>query len=214
MTNSNGAATALNPVTNGGEAAITAEAPYIATVLIEGVSPILFHRWNAESIAEKAGAKKGSAAKKTDDVESYVYRCEDGTIGIPGLYLVGSMTNPQNGAAKYRQDPRSPRKSALDLYKAGVVPLTEIASLGKADWDYLDKRRVTVQRAGITRVRPAFQAGWKAEFDLMVNTPEYISPTDLLDCLSMAGRLVGVGDFRPTFGRFQITKFETNLDKP
>ena len=31
-------------------------------------------------------------------------------------------------AAKFRQDPRSQRKSAMDLYKAGVVPLTSAAA--------------------------------------------------------------------------------------
>lgn len=174
------------------------------------VAPILFHRWSCEAVAEKASAAKGSAAKKTDNVESYVYRCDDGTIGIPGEYLKGAIAGPQ-GAAKYRQDPRSPRKSALDLYKAGVVPLTLVASLGKKDWDYLDQRRVTVQRAGVTRMRPAFLAGWQATFDLQVLIPEYIAPADLLEVISNAGRLVGLADYRPTYGRFQVTRFDVGL---
>lgn len=194
-------------VTNDAAADIVTLAPYTVTVAIQGIAPILFHRWSNEAIAEKAAAAKGSAAKKTDNVESYVYRCDDGTIGIPGEYLKGAIAGPQ-GAAKFRQDPRSPRKSALDLYKAGVVPLTICASLGKAEWDYLDARRVTVQRAGVTRVRPAFLAGWTAKFDLQVLIPEYIPPADLLDVVTNAGRLIGVGDFRPTYGRFQVVSFD------
>lgn len=195
--------TALN---NDGEFAVLATAPYVATVTIEGTSPILFHRWSCEDVAAKASAAKNSAAKKTDNVESYVYRCEDGTIGIPGMYLRGAIV----GAARYKQDPRSPRKSAMDLYKAGVVPLTLLASLGKAEWDYLDQQRVTVQRSGVTRVRPAFLAGWKATFDLQVLTPEYIAPADLLHAITEAGRLIGIADFRPTYGRFQVTSFHTD----
>lgn len=204
----NGKGTALAEPTNDAAALIIATAPYVVEVDLEGTSPILFHRWSNEAVAEKSAAAKGSKSKKEDNVESYVYRCADGTIGIPGTYLVGSMIDPRNGAAKYRQDPRSPRKSALDLFRAGVVALTDVASLGKADWDYLDARRVTVQRSAITRVRPAFMAGWRATFLLSVLTPEYIPPALLLDVLTQAGRLVGVGDFRPTFGRFQITRFE------
>ena len=56
--------------------------------------------------------------------------------------------------------------------------------------------------------RPAMRAGWKAEFVLEILTPEYIDPTLLQDVTNTAGRLVGVGDFRPTYGRFLIDRFE------
>lgn len=207
MSKSNGNGTALADTTNDAADIIVAEAPYVAHVTIEGVAPILFHRWSNEAVAAKASAAKGSTAKKTDDVESYIYRCADGTIGIPGEYLRGAICGPA-GAAKYRQDPRSPRKSALDLYKAAVVPLTHLASLGKAEWDYLDARRVTVQRAGVTRVRPAFMPGWRAEFDLQVLLPQYVAPTDLHSVISAAGQFVGLADFRPTYGRFAVVGFE------
>ena len=210
--------THLHPVSNDGEPDIIVGAPFVATVRIQGTSAILFHAWNNEAVAEKAAAKKGSAAKKTDNVESYVYRDEDGFICLPGQYLVGSLTDPRNGAAKYRQDPRSPRKSALDLFRAGVAALTELAPVIPAgkdqpsrEWDYLDSRRVMVQRQGVTRMRPAFLAGWTATVQLAVLTPEYISAQDLLDTLNKAGLLVGVGDFRPTFGRFAVTSYDLGL---
>lgn len=193
--------------TNGAAADIDAERPYIAEVEIEGVAPILFHRWGVEAVAEKAAAAKGSKAKKTDNVESYVYRCDDGSIGIPGEYLRGAICGPQ-GAAKFRQDPRSPRKSALDLFKAGVVSLTPLASLGAKEWDYLDQRRVTVQRNGITRTRPAMREGWRAAFMVQVLLPQYITPALLNGVVQDAGRLVGIGDFRPTYGRFNVVRFE------
>lgn len=42
----------------------------------------------------------------------------------------------------------------------------------------------------------------------MVNLPEYISPELLHALLTDAGRLIGVGDFRPTYGRFRVIRFE------
>jgi hypothetical protein len=51
------------------------------------------------------------------------------------------------------------------------------------------------------------RAGWQAEFIFMVNLPEYVSQEMLLGLLTDAGRLVGVGDFRPTYGRFQVVAF-------
>jgi hypothetical protein len=79
-------------------------------------------------------------------------------------------------------------------------------------WDYEHKCRVTIQRNGITRVRPAIKAGWVAEFQLMSNLPEYIRPNDLHDVIVNAGRLIGLADFRPTYGRFQLVSFDVGLE--
>jgi hypothetical protein len=189
---------------NGGKSAIETEIPYVAEVTIQGMADFLYHRWNCDAVAEKAAAKKGSAAKKSDDLESYVYRNDDKELCIPGEYLRMAII----GAAKFRQDPRSPRKSAMDLFKAAVVSVTPLASLGLKDWDYEDRRRVVIQRSAITRTRPAMKAGWTVTIQLQVNLPEYVSPFLLNEVIAQAGKLIGVGDFRPTFGRFQVVKFE------
>jgi hypothetical protein len=137
----------LNNISNGGQDAIEASTPYSLKVGIEGSAPILFHAWNCESVDAKSKAAKNSKAKKSDDLESYVYRNEAGELCLPGEYLRQSIIM----AAKFKQDPRSPRKSAMDLFKAGIVSTTTLASFGKKDWDYVDRRRVTIQRNGITR---------------------------------------------------------------
>lgn len=202
------APSAIGPeVTNGGKVAIEYAVPYLASVEITGVADLLFHRWNVEGVETKARAAKGSKAKKSDDLESYVYRTDDGELALPGEYLRQSIIH----AAKFRQDPRSPRKSAMDLYKAGVVCLTALASLGLDKWDYEDRRRVMIQRNGITRVRPALLKGWTVSVDLMVNLPEYIPPDALQEVIVNAGRLIGLADFRPTYGRFAIHRFEVGL---
>lgn len=189
--------------TNGAAEDIQFGEPYTATVRITGVADLLFHRWNVEAVAEKAAAAKGSKAKKTDNIESYVWRDAAGGLCLPGEYLRGAVV----AAAKFRQDPRSPRKSAQDLFKAGLVSLTALAPLGADRWDYEHACRVQVQRNGVTRVRPAMKAGWGCELEMMVNLPQYISPDLLHGVLTDAGRLVGVGDFRPTYGRFRLDSF-------
>lgn len=189
---------------NGANSSVLMGAPYSVHVVIEGIADLLFHRWNCEAVDAKAKAAKNSAAKKTDDIESYVYRNDESELCLPGEYLRQAII----GAAKFKQDPRSPRKSAQDIAKAGVVSLTNLASLGTDRWDYEDRRRVVVQRAGVNRVRPAMRIGWRAAFDLMVVLPEYLDRAWIKDTLDMSGRLIGVGDFRPTFGRFTVVSFE------
>jgi hypothetical protein len=190
--------------TNGAKSAIDVTMPYVVDVTIQGSADFLFHRWNNEAVRAKADGAKGSKIKKTDDVESYVYRNDKDILCIPGEYLRQSII----GAAKFKQDPRSPRKSAQDLFKAGVVAITPLASTGLKNWDYEDQRRVVIQRNAITRTRPALKAGWRVTIQLMVNLPEYISPSFLNEVIANAGRLIGVGDFRPTYGRFQVVGFK------
>lgn len=190
--------------TNGASFTIGLSLPYIVNLTIQGSSDLLFHRWNCEEVDLKSNSAKGSKTRKIDNIESYVYRDDDNNICLPSEYLRMSIVN----AAKFKQDPRSTRKSAMDLYKASLVCLNPFASLGTKDWDYEDKRRVVIMRSSINRIRPAMKMGWKASFKIMVNTPEYISFNDLNETIQLAGRLIGVGDFRPTYGRFNIVEYQ------
>lgn len=198
--------------TNGAKSQIEMTVPYVARVSIEGSCPILFHRWNCESVEAKAKGAKGSAIKKTDDVESYIYRNEDGYICAPGEQLRQAIIH----AAKYKQDPRSPRKSLMDLAKAAIFVLEELSPITSVkgdktrEWDFLDMRRVVVQRNSITRSRPAFHAGWKVTFSLQVVLPEYIAPALLNELIQSAGKIIGLADQRPSYGRFLVTKFEVS----
>jgi len=150
----------ISEPTNGGKESIDYSQPYAVAVTLQGSADFLFHRWNAEAVDEKAKSAKNSKAKKTDDVESYVYRTEAGELAIPGEYLRGAIIHD----AKFRQDPRSPRKSAMDLFKAAIIVATPLASLGVADWDYLDKRRVMIQRlCTSTRISRSGRASSKTD---------------------------------------------------
>lgn len=175
--------------------------PFSVEVEITGTSPLLFHRWD-DGKAVKPPKDKGTIIH--DNLEAYLWRNDKGEICMPGEYLRMSMAY----AAKFKQDPRSPRKSAFDLFKAGIISLTDLAPIndGVQDYEFQDRRRALIQRQGITRVRPGFHSGWRATIILSVIIPEYVDFAMFSDVLNMAGRLVGVGDFRPTYGRFTVTK--------
>lgn len=199
----------LGPVTNGADQYISMDEPWAVNVTIRGVAPMLMHRWNSESIEEKATGPRGSLQRKTDDVESYVWRNEQGYICLPGEYVRQSIL----GASKRISDPTNVKKRAWELFKASIICTSELAPIlvdGKAckEWEVLDRRRVKVNQAGITRSRPAFLKGWTAEFTFVNLCPELISYDLLLDRLVSAGRLDGVADFRPTYGRYNVTLFE------
>lgn len=180
-------------------------APYRMRFVVEGTCPILFHRYDCESVETKGKAAKGSETKKTDDVESYYYRNEHGQVCIPAVGVHGSLIT----SGRWAQDPRSSRKSAMDLVKAGLlVEPGLIPCLRNGEpvttAEFLDKRRVQVNRAGVARVRPALLAGWQAELDVLVLASDLLPPQFVRDLMARAGQLVGWCDFRPQHGRFQI----------
>lgn len=71
---------------------------------------------------------------------------------------------------------------------------------------HVDRRIVTQQRARIPRVRPIFP-NWSATYEVELDA-EQINPDDFVMFAERAGRLIGVGDYRPQkngpYGRFAV----------
>jgi len=178
-------------------------APFQIQIAIKGVAPLMMHRYDISAVDAKSAAPKGSKQKKVDNVESYLYRLPNGECCIPGLMFKACLCE----SSKFNRDPRSPRKSAYDLFRAGVICSTD-ASLGVSTYDYLDVRPVVVQMNRVARTRPAFNVGWKLSFMVEIILPEYITPELLNEVTVRAGRLCGLGDFRPDFGRFMVENFQ------
>lgn len=178
--------------------------PYMVEVTIEGIAPVLYHRYDPEAVAAAAGAKKGSKERKQDNVESFVYRDDKGAVCIPAEWMKAALAN----AGRKFQDPSSPRKSARDLVRAAILVGPYLATTGKKVWDALDVRGVVIQKNRVTRTRPMLMAGWSVKFEITVNDPEYIDDQFLYQLVQRAGSHNGLGDFRPDFGRFRIKQWE------
>ena len=67
---------------------------------------------------------------------------------------------------------------------------------------------VVVQRSRLLRTRPMFETPWAAEFRVECD-PELVDKTQLENWLDIAGRRIGLGDWRPEksgmYGRFTAT---------
>ena len=89
-------ATEIGEISNGGADAIEQGIPYVANLRLRGVADMLFHRWNCEAVEAKGKAAKGSKEKKSDNLESYVYRNSDGILFLPGEYVRQSIIHAAN----------------------------------------------------------------------------------------------------------------------
>lgn len=184
--------------------------PYEFKASIEGVVPILFNRWDCDKQEARGGSPPGSKERNTDDPKTMVYRMNDGTLGIPNYVVHGALS----AAGKYMKDPRSSKKSAVDLIKAAILISPMMIPFGKKTWDFVDARRVRVNgRGAITRHRPALKEGWKLAFTITVLAPSLMGNDFLLELVTNAGRFCGIGDYHPVFGRFKVTKFENITTK-
>lgn len=69
--------------------------------------------------------------------------------------------------------------------------------------------RVVVSRSAVARSRLMIAPGWELDFTTEVHDPQVLAST-LREILAEAGRMAGIGDFRPRHGRFELASFTVN----
>lgn len=173
-------------------------------VRIEGISPLLMHRFPV--MAEDPKSKEKNNKKNEDNVESYLYLDEDKKLCQPSTHLIGTM---KKAGAKF-QIPGQGKLTYKNLIGSGAVIISpDYIPHEMQKWE-IDRRPVVVMRARIVRARPVLTK-WALTFTIEYDEDE-ISKEVLKELLDYSGRRVGIGDFRPEkggpFGRFICTKFE------
>jgi hypothetical protein len=81
---------------------------------------------------------------------------------------------------------------------------------GKDEPDYVHTcwGRVPPRTGAMVPIRrPAMNAGWKVSFTLAVMN-DSIGEGQIREALDHAGLMVGVGSWRPQYGRFRVTSWE------
>jgi hypothetical protein len=151
---------------------------------------------------------------KTDDTLEEIRKLE----WLGGLYLDPkgriSITEDMLLGAGYA-GAKTIKKGTL--FKAGVLgteaffPLEykgpkDPLALYEVD-GFVDYRGVVVQRSRVFRARPRFNE-WSLTMSLMVDA-SIINTKDVVVCYEQAGRMIGLGDFRPRFGRFEVTQLKS-----
>ena len=182
------------------------------SIKITGTSPLLMHSdrfANPLDPLTKAHKELTSRRKKTDEDQVAIAKSE--FIGgcywskLSGFYIPG-----QNLESCIVAGAKLQRLGVK--FKQGVMVLEDELSLdGKQAktpeelWeipDHRDVRGVKVGQAKIMRYRPKFDS-WSTMATISVN-PSVVSDNEVLKALQDAGALVGLGDFRPRFGRFSV----------
>lgn len=64
---------------------------------------------------------------------------------------------------------------------------------------FCDRRSVVVGTARVMRTRPIFRPAWSLNFALLFD-PEAVQRSQIIESAQAAGRMVGIGDYRPNCG--------------
>lgn len=180
-------------------------------IKIKGTSPLLMHsdRYsNPLDPLTKTHKELTSKRKKTDeDHEAIAYSEWRGALYYDdkmGPYIPAMNIESMLQAAAKMQKLGSKFKQAVmvieDKIKLEYSGPRELRTMYAAG--YADFRSVKVQQARLQRCRPKFDE-WTCSFTLAFN-PAILNKSDIQKAVCDAGALVGLGDFRPRFGRFEM----------
>lgn len=182
---------------------------YEVKVSVEGISPLMMNRF-AEEKAEDV-IKRVTGVRVPEDIAVALYILPDGKIYQPATHIEGAFIK---AAADFKITGKG-KKTYKDLAKSTIFVepdaiIHEIQEYG------IDKRPVVnpTTRGRVIRARPILNK-WSLSFRIKVLDDQF--PREVVkSILDHAGARVGVGDYRPRFGRFMVTMFEveSNEEKP
>lgn len=181
---------------------------------ITGVVPLLMHNGQlADSMNPATRALKEVTArrKKTDEDVAEIRHLEwIGSLyldakqrpcmpadNVLSLIIAGAKKDKNGGEAKSGIMPAA-GKEFFELIYDGPKDLTKLY----ADARFVDCRSAKVGTARVMRTRPIFRA-WSLDLELMYN-PDVIDERTIQQALEISGERVGLGDYRPRFGRFIV----------
>jgi len=185
---------------------------HIIQFKIEGISPLLMHNGqlaNPLNPFTKQMKELTGQRKKTDETHlalselefrAGLYLSATKQVCIPSEVLESCLIE---GAKKSKLGKQF--KSSIAIMDESLLDYGEsltVDQLWKRAEEFADVRGVKVGTSRIMRTRPIFR-NWRLAFDVQYN-PELVNPEQIQLAVADAGSQVGLCDYRPKFGRFQI----------
>lgn len=179
--------------------------PQIVVFKVTGVSPLLQN--NPASFIGKTETDTISV-KKTyndeDEARMRLYVDSDGRFCHPSEAFIKAAVKAVRGKKFGKLHAAATLMGSV--FMAEQFSVIEDASGKPATVYAMNRKPVVVGKARVLRVRPEFHP-WKCKVALDIDTA-IITAEHVLQALQLAGRTVGVGDYRPEkgggFGRFTV----------
>lgn len=186
----------------------------ILTVKLTGTRPLLMRNSRLSDPRNKYTRRikelTGKLKKMDEDFVSIMvvesrggcWETLDGCLGMPTANVWRGI---YDAAKRYKMGQNV--KAAL-LFDDVVEPLLLDGKKIKCEEflkneEHIDYRSVVIMKKRTMRARPRVPAGWQSEHRLELLT-DVLEPKDLKEVFTTFGRLIGIGDWRPTYGRVNV----------
>jgi len=177
-------------------------------VPIEGITPVIPHRWSEKAKQEMRDKQQGTGGAKSrapknpeKEAEDSTYRCPDGQPGIPATAFKNAMTS---AARDFKGSGLTMTSLRVALYLRGVGPDQLVPFVGELSMRE-DAVRVGMGTADLRYRNQAVE--WTADLDIEFAPTHIKNVESILALVDAAGR-IGVGDWRPerngTYGQFRV----------
>lgn len=199
-----------------------------AKVHIEGVRPLLWHRFGPDSIPLEKQEKDGVAGNCPSEWRKTVLATKDGQLYLEPSYIFGTLRDGAKYTTRGRKTLRDVVAATLqvtddriltDRHFVGFpnghsfdIKTAETPSEDPELPVYLDVRSVKnpATKARNVRYRVAASVGWNIIFNIMWDKT-MVSRQEMEAIAIDAGRFIGLGDGRNIgFGRFTVESFDVS----
>ncbi len=194
---------------------------YEIQVRIKGTAPLLQNRFTPDALNNlmQGAKKKTGVIDYSAEWLKGMYASSEGYLFQPATHLEGALVEAAK-AFKIKGSGNKTWKSVIRAYcyvkpdeiihlRDGKPVTVPDASLEGNPTEYLkvNIQRVKVRSAAVARSRLEIAEGWQLNFTIEV-IDDQVRPVIVQEILSEAGCAVGIGDYRPRYGRFDIIQFE------
>lgn len=184
------------------------------TITLTGIAPMLQHNGrlvnpvdpHTQALKALTGKRKKTDEDLIDIMQTEArggcYETTEGLLALPDAAVWRSIKDAATAFKRGRDIER-----ALISDHAMVPLFIEGRNWTCDEWlsdpKRIDYRPVKVGTSRVMRSRPLVPEGWSSthHFELL---EDVIDPRDMLPILERAGRLCGVGDYRPSHGRYMV----------
>lgn len=174
-------------------------------VTIQGTSPLLMNRPSV-LIGDISKDKKPHSDDAQAEAEGRLYEI-DGKLYQPATHLQGALV--EAGKHKKVVGKGKSTYSKIVGYAAEINPFEIIHK--KQKWEIFSILAVNPSTKGRNMVNRPMLKEWELDFEVTFDETE-IPESIMKELLDIAGRIAGLGDWRPAkkgrFGKFQVTSWK------
>lgn len=172
-------------------------------IVLEGATNLLINKFSHELNKEKTAIGKDKIPEwEEKNWHRKAYYDKENNLILPDTYITGSL---RRGA--FSSGVQLNKKQGKKTISKGFVDgnlLIDVSPIIQTESELKPfDCNVKIGTSTIMTIRPMIEKGWKVKFNI-IDLNESFSKEELKNLFDYCGKFIGVGDWRPKYGRYSI----------